>query len=214
MCQAQAVDGPAVNPSVYPIHQQICASTLQGLFSHLFIYMHPVSCSDGADGLKAISNHLKTLDFADAPDYDHLRAHLTSMPDGFPPRKHPHTHPNPAQPFAYPQHPSPNAVAVPQAEPTSAPAIHHPSAHPSDGVAAVHYPDAAWPPPEQQQYSYGYGSEGVAAAAWLGYDPNGYASSAATHLWDPPTASARHHHQNWYPPDHVSPCVLTFSCCL
>lgn len=170
--------------------------------------IHLLFYSGGADGLKAISNYLKTLDFADAPDYDHLRTHLTSMPDGFPPRKHPHTNTNPAQPFTYPQHSSPNLAAMPQAEATSAPGIHHPPAHPSDGVATVHYPDAAWPSAEQQQYSHGYGGEGMQAAAWQGYEQNGYGSSAAAHVWDPQTASAHHHYpyQNWYPPDHVSPC--------
>ena len=160
---------------------------------------------DSADGLKAISNHLKTLDFADVPDYNHLRAHLTSMPDGFPPRKHPQTqpHPHPAQSFTYPQHPSPGLVATPQPEAVPISGMHYPPTHPSDGLAPGQYPEAAWPPPEQQQYAYGYSGEGVQAPAWQGYEQNGYGSSAA-HAWDPAAA----HQQNWYPPDHVSRCPV------
>ena len=165
--------------------------------------MQTMLLSNGTDGLKAISDHLKTLGFADTPDYDTLRSHLTSMPDGFPPRKHPPTNPNPAQPFTYPQHSSPSLVAAPQPEVQAphAAGVHYPPAHPSNGLPAVQYPEAAWPPPEQQ-YMYGYGGEGVQAAAWQGYDQNGYGSSAAC-AWEPQPASAYQH--NWYPPDHVSP---------
>ncbi|KAL3145384.1 hypothetical protein ABBQ38_001634 [Trebouxia sp. C0009 RCD-2024] len=146
------------------------------------------------DGLKAISNHLKTLDFADAPDYSLLRAHLTSMPDGFPPRKlQPH-------PSNHPLHTTPSLVAVPQPEAAPILGMQYPPAHPSsDAIPPMQYPDAAWAPLEQQ-YGYGYGGQGMQTGAWQGYEQNGYGGSAA-HAWDP--AAAIHHQHSWYPPDHA-----------
>lgn len=95
------------------------------------------------------------------------------------------------------------AASQPEVQAPPAAGVHYPPAHPSNGLPAVQYPETAWPPPEQQ-YMYGYSGEGVQAAAWQGYDQNGYGSSAA-HAWEPQPASAYQHHQSWYPPDHVSP---------
>ena len=166
-----------------------------------------------AEGLKAISRYLATLEFADSPDYDRLRADLTSIPDAYPALKYPQANGQVSHTSSY----APTHAASPtKAAPGPIPAISYLLAHPSSGTAPIQYPEAAWGS-AQAPHQYSYEAEGMLSeAAWQGYGPNGFArdspykyggdgsnqysgDTGKSHL---PAAVQHQHH--WYSTVHVS----------
>jgi len=135
-----------------------------------------------ADGLKAISRYLSTLEFADRPDHDRLRADLSSMPDIYPAMKFPQANGQSSLTSSY----APTPAASPSlAHSGPIPGMQYPAAHPSNGSAPVQYPEAAWAP-AQGTHQYSHEPEALQSeAAWQGYGPNGYArNSSSTYAQD------------------------------
>ncbi|DBA79844.1 TPA: hypothetical protein ACH3X2_007681 [Trebouxia sp. C0005] len=149
------------------------------------------------DALKVISSYLSTLDFADEPDYDRLRADLTSMPDAYPALKHPQAQGQTSQTSSY----APTPAASPHASQGPIPSMPYPPAHPSHGSAPVQYPEAAWGS-AQTPYESGVLQPG---ATWQqGYSSNGHVTGSPREYagddkgsWDPIQ------HQHWHTNVHA-----------
>lgn len=162
--------------------------------SHVSICGHPTS----ADALKAISSYLSTLDFADEPDYDQLRADLTSMPDGYPAIKHPQAYGQTSQTSSY----APTPAASPNASQGPIPSMPYPPAHPSYASAPVQYPEAAWGPAQAPYESGGLQpgatwQQGYASNEHVRDSPREYAGDDRS-SWDPAQQ------QHWHTHVHVS----------
>ncbi|DBA86692.1 TPA: hypothetical protein ACH3X1_005146 [Trebouxia sp. C0004] len=148
------------------------------------------------DALKVISCYLSTLGFADEPDYERLRADLTSMPDAYPAIKHPPVYGQTSQTSSY----APTPAASPNASQGPIPSMPHPPAHPSYGSAHVQYPEAAWAsahaPFESGVLQPGTTwQQGVASNGHFRDSPRDYAGDDRS-SWDP--AQQQHWHTHMH----------------